>query len=140
MVTLAFLLAAFLDPIQAALVFAILLLYRGPQPILIAAAAAAAVSETVIMLAAVDYTWGELIAPRLVASLMQAVLLAWIVRLLRPSAAGAVARSGAQRLAGNVMNVVAALGSLAAASQAQRLAPWHMRAYVRRRLLRLRSR
>src|SRR5262245_18498572 len=75
MVTVAFLLAAFLDPVQAALVLAVLLLYRGPQPILVAAAAAAVASETVIMLAAADYMWGELIAPRLVASLMQAVLI-----------------------------------------------------------------
>jgi hypothetical protein len=137
MVTLAFLIAAFLDPFQAALVLAILLLYRGPQPILIAAATAAAVSETVIMLAAVDYAWGELIVPRLAASLMQAVLLAWIVRLARTVAARAVAGLRVQRLANGVM---AALGSLAASFPPQRLAPWHMRAFVRRRLIRLRNR
>jgi hypothetical protein len=137
MVMLAVLVATFLDPVQAALVLTILLLYRGPQPVLVAAAAAAAASETVIMLAAVDYTWGELIAPRLAASLMQAVLLGWIVRLIRPSTADAGARSGRRRLAASVMG---ALGSLAAGSPAQRLAPWHMRSYVRRRLIRLRSR
>src|SRR5262245_52468100 len=137
MVTLAFLLAAFLDPVQAALVLAILLVYRGPQPMLVAAAAAAAASETVITLAASDYVWGELIVPRLAASLMQAVLMWWMIRLVGRIWSGAVAGSGAQRLGGNVM---AALGSLTASAGVQRLAPWHMRAYVKHRLFRLRIR
>ena len=38
MVTLAFLIAACLDPVQAALVLAIVVAYRGPLPIVVAGA------------------------------------------------------------------------------------------------------
>src|SRR5262245_17959249 len=119
MVILAFLLAAFLDPVQAALVLAVLLVYRAAPLILAPAAAAGAASETVIMLATSDYMWGELIVPRLAASLMQAVLIWWMIRLVGQLWSGAEA--GAQRLGGSVM---AALGSLTASTAAQRLAPW----------------
>jgi hypothetical protein len=88
MAMLAFLLATLLDPVQAALVLAAVLLYRGPQPILVAGAAAAAVSETVTVMAAVDYTWGELLVPRFAASLVQAAALWWLVRLMRQARPG----------------------------------------------------
>ena len=65
MATLEFLLAALLDPVQAALVLVAVLAYRGPLPVLVAAAAAVIASETIMGLAAADYTWGEAIAPRL---------------------------------------------------------------------------
>ena len=148
MVTLAFLLAAFLDPVQAALVLAILLIYRGPQAVLVAAAVAAAASETAIMLASFDYVWGELIAPRFAASLMQAALLSWIVGSIRPGRAGPHAQWSLRRLASHVIAAIGVgleaaagvLASRAARFSVQRLAPWHMRAYVKRRLMRLRSR
>jgi hypothetical protein len=136
MATLAFLLAAFLDPVQAALVLAIVLGYRGPQPILIAAAVAATASETIMMLAAADYTWGELVVPRLASSLMQAAVLCPAVRLIRKHWMG-LARPDSERLQGSPLTT---LRSLMTGAATHRLAPWHMRAYVRRRLIRLRSR
>jgi hypothetical protein len=69
-------------------------------------------------LAAADYTWGEMAAPRLVSSLAQAGVLFWTVGLIWPS------RVAPQEHAG----------------RSSRLAPWHMRAFVRRRLIRLRER
>jgi hypothetical protein len=137
MAMLAFLLATLLDPVQAALVLAAVLLYRGPQPILVAGAAAAALSETVTVMAAVDYTWGELLAPRLAASLAQAAALWWLVRLMRQARAGGDAPQTGEPFAGEA---TAVLGSLSAGSAGHRFAPWHMRAYVRRRLRRLRMR
>jgi hypothetical protein len=134
---LAFLLATLLDPVQAALVLAVLLLYRGPQPVLVAGAAAAALSETVTVVAAVDYTWGQLLVPRLAASLAQAAALWWLVRLMRQARAGGDAPQAREPFAGEA---TAALGSLSAGAAGHRFAPWHMRAYVRRRLRRLRIR
>jgi hypothetical protein len=132
MAMLAFLLATLVDPVQAALVLAAVLLYRGPQPILVAGAAAAALSETVTVVAAVDYTWGELLVPRLAASLAQAAVLWWLVRLMRQARIGGDApQAGGE--------ATAALGSLSAGAAGHRFAPWHMRAYVRR-LRRLRIR
>lgn len=139
MATLAFLFAAFADPVQAALVLAIVLAYRGPQPVAVAGATAAAVSETVVVLAADGYTWGELIAPRLVASLMQAALLVWIVRLVRHARPVTDTAGNAGRFADATRAAFGGSASVAV-SIAQRLAPWHMRAYVRRRVARLRSR
>ena len=98
MVTLAFLVAACLDPVQAALVLVVVLAYRGPQPVLVAGAAAALATETVMALAASGYVWGELIAPRLVAALLQAAALVVVVRLVRSAARGHGAL-GAGRLA-----------------------------------------
>jgi hypothetical protein len=118
MAMLEFLLAALLDPVQAALVLVVVLAYRGPLPVLVAAATAAVASETIMALAAADYTWGEMTAPRLVSSVAQAAVLCWIVGLVWPSR-------------------VAASENAASVS---RLAPWHMRAFVRRRLMRLRER
>ena len=141
MASLAYLLAVFLDPVQAALVLAIVLAYRGPQPVIVTGMVAAAVSETIMVAAASGYTWGELILPRLVACLMQAAVLHWIVRaILRPSEAGGTARRGLSWLGINWLPAVAAFGRPQERSQARRLAPWHMRAYVRRRLARLRKR
>jgi hypothetical protein len=116
MAMLDFLLAALLDPAQAALVLAAVLAYRGPLPVPVAAITATVASETIMALAAADYLWGEMVAPRLVSSLAHAVLLCWIVGLIRPRRAA----SGQQRVS--------------------RLAPWHMRAFVRRHLVRLRER
>jgi hypothetical protein len=137
MAILAFLLATLLDPVQGALVLAAVLLYRGPQPILVAGAAAAAVSETVTVVAAVDYTWGELLVPRLAASLAQAAALWWLAGLMRQTRAAGDAPQAEKPFAGEA---TAALGSLPAGSAGHRFAPWHMRAYVRRRLRRLRIR
>lgn len=120
MATLEFLLAAVLDPVQAALILVIVLAYRGPLPIPVAAVLAAVVTETIMVLAADDYTWGELLSPRLVSSLMQAVVLCWAVRLVWPGRA--TVRQGAEPHS----------------PRSSRLAPWHMRAFVRRRLARLR--
>jgi hypothetical protein len=120
MALLEFLLAAALDPVQAALVLVVVLAYRGPWPIPAAAVAAALASETVMTLAPVDYVWGELLAPRLVSSLVQAALLYSIVRLLWPG------RTRPQP------------GAEAKADRPSRLAPWHMRALVRRRFAKLR--
>jgi|SRR5262245_10102326 hypothetical protein len=120
MVMLEFLLAALLDPVQAALVLAIVLAYRGPLPILAAAAAAAVASETIMASAGADYTWGEMLAPRLVSSLAQAAVLCWIVGLAWPGRAGSASQPSVAR--------------------SSRLAPWHVRAFVRRRLVRLRER
>ncbi len=121
MATLEFLLAAVLDPVQAALVLVIVLAYRGPLPIPVAAVLAAVVTETIMVLAADDYTWGELLSPRLVSSLMQAAVLCWAVRRVWPGRA-ATAQQGAEPHS----------------PRSSRLAPWHMRAFVRRRLARLR--
>jgi hypothetical protein len=118
MVMLEFLLATLLDPAQAALVLAAVLAYRGPLPILVATVTAVVASETIMALAAADYTWGEMAAPRLVSSLAQAAVLCWIVGLIW-------SRSAAP---------------LQHAARAPRLTPWHMRAFVRRRLVRLRER
>jgi hypothetical protein len=117
MAMLEFLLAALLDPVQAALVLVLVLAYRGPMPILVAAVTAAVASETITALAASDYAWGEAMVPRLVSSLAQAAVLCWIVSLVWPG------RAAPQD-----------------ATRPFRLAPWHMRAFVRRRLLRLRER
>jgi hypothetical protein len=81
--TLAFILASFLDPIQAGIVLAILCLNQGPLPIIVTAAIVAVASDTVMALAAPGYMWGELIAPRLISALMQAAILYWIVQVVR---------------------------------------------------------
>jgi hypothetical protein len=117
MAMLEFLLAALLDPAQAALVLVIVLAYRGPVPVLVAAVTAAVASETITALAAADYAWGEMMAPRLLSSVAQAAVLCWAVGLVRPSRAAPPHAAGAFRPA-----------------------PWPMRAFVRRRLLRLRER
>jgi hypothetical protein len=119
MATLEFLLAAILDPVQAALVLALILAYRGPLPIVVVATAAAVASETVTVLAAADFAWGETLLPRLIASLVQTAVLHSGIRLIWPSRAGGAAQQQG-------------------AEPSRRLAPWHMRAFVRRRLSRLR--
>jgi hypothetical protein len=83
MATLDFVLAASLDPVQAVFVLAVVLVYRGPHPIIVAGAIAALVAETVMLVAADDYLWGELIAPRAVSCFVQAAALCWIVRAIR---------------------------------------------------------
>jgi hypothetical protein len=130
MVTLAFLVAACLDPVQAALVLVVVLAYRGPQPVLVAGAAAALATETVMALAASGYVWGELFAPRLVAALLQAAALVVVVRIVRSAAKGTGAALGAGRLA---------QGGASAALEAPPpapppTAPWHMRSYAARRI------
>src|SRR5687768_825344 len=99
MVTLAFLIAACLDPVQAALVLALVIAYRGPLPIVAAGTAAALITETVMTLAAADYAWGELIAPRLVAALAQAAVAVLAVWAVRGAARSAGAALGIGRLA-----------------------------------------
>jgi len=98
--TLAFVLAAFLDPVQAGIVLAFVLVHRGPQPIVVAGVVAAVVSETVMALAADGYMWGELIVPRAVSSLMQAAVLCWLIRLIQLARRG-VAPIGGGRALGN---------------------------------------
>ncbi len=83
MATLAFILASFLDPVQAGIVLAILCLNQGPFPIIVTAAIVAVASDTVMAFAAPGYVWGELIAPRLISALMQAAILYWIVHVVR---------------------------------------------------------
>lgn len=100
MATLAFVLAAFLDPVQAAIVLAVVLVHRGSQPIVVAGVVAAVVSETVMALAADGYVWGELIGPRAVSALLQAAVLCGVVRFIRLARGGA-APSDAGRAAGN---------------------------------------
>ena len=84
METLAFIVAAFLDPLQAGIVLAVLCLYQRPMPILVAALVAVVASETIMAFAGPGYLWGELIIPRLLASLLQASTLYWVVRLSLP--------------------------------------------------------
>jgi hypothetical protein len=140
MAMLAFVLAAILDPVQAALVLALVLVYRGPYAAAVAGVTAAVASETVMVLAAYDYAWGELLLPRLAASLMQAALLVWLVRLARQllggtAAGGAAAQADAGGLPGGTATLLESIGE-----PARRWAPWHIRAYVKRRLERLRLR
>jgi hypothetical protein len=101
MATLAFVLAAFLDPVQAGIVLAVILAHRGALPIVVAGVFAAVVSETIMALAADAYVWGEFILPRAVSSLMQAAVLCWIVRAIRSMrAAGGVASAEESRAPG----------------------------------------
>jgi hypothetical protein len=118
MAMLEFLFAALLDPVQAALVLVIVLAYRGPVPVPVAAVAAVVASETITALAAADYTWGEMIVPRLLSSLAQAALLCWLVGLIWSGRAAPQPHTVRVSRAGS----------------------WHMRAFVRRRLMRLRER
>ncbi len=97
MATLGFVLAAFLDPVQAGIVLAVVLVHRGALPVIVAGLAAALVSESVMALAADDYAWGELLMPRVVSALMQAAVLWWVVRwarALRSSGSTAPTRAG----------------------------------------------
>jgi hypothetical protein len=138
MASLAYLLAVFLDPVQAALVLAAVLVYRGPHPVFVAGAVAAAVSETIMV--ASGYAWGEFVLPRLAACLMQAAVLNWLVRaILRAGEAGGAARRALAWLGIDWFPTKPATAGARPQhrSQAQRLAPWNMRAYVRRRLYRL---
>ena len=137
MTTLAFLLAAVLDPIQAALALAILLVYRGPQPIVVTGVTGAVLSETVMALAAADFIWGESITPRLVASLVQAAVLCWIVRLIRSAVAGIADPAAVASDTGSDSTATLRGG---AGAHGQHLAAWHIRGYVRRRIVRLRHR
>jgi hypothetical protein len=82
METLAFIVAAFLDPLQAGIVLAVLCLYQRPMPILVAALVAVVASETIMAFAGPGYLWGELIVPRLLAALLQASTLYWVVRFV----------------------------------------------------------
>ncbi len=52
MATLGFVLAAFLDPVQAGIVLAVVLVHRGALPIIVAGGCAALASETVMAFAA----------------------------------------------------------------------------------------
>ncbi|MFZ1106586.1 MAG: hypothetical protein WAN86_27615 [Hyphomicrobiaceae bacterium] len=130
MVTLAFLVAACLDPAQAALVLVVVLAYRGPQPVLVAGAAAALATETVMALAASGYVWGELIAPRLVAALLQAAALVVAVRIVRSAARGTGAALGFGRVAQGGASVTLEPPPPAPPPTA----PWHMRSYAVRRI------
>jgi hypothetical protein len=138
MATLAFLVAACLDPVQAALVLVFVVAYRGYQPILVAGAAAALVTETTMALAASGYVWGELIAPRLVAALIQAAVSLLAVRIVRGLARSAGGVMGFGRLSSGART--AALEALESPSAPRRIAPWHVRSYVRRHFCRLRRR
>ena len=138
MVTLEFLMAACLDPVQAALVLALVVVYRGPLPTVVAGCAAALIAETVMALGANGYVWGELFAPRLVAALLQAVAAVaavWAVRMAARGAGvalGLVAPLGAD--AGGTAAVPAALEAPPRPAAPLGLALWHMRAHARRRI------
>jgi hypothetical protein len=130
--------AACLDPVQAALVLALVVVYRGPLPTVVAGSAAALIAETVMALAADGYVWGELFAPRLVAALLQAVAavaLVWAVRQVARRtgvALGLLAPRGAD--ADRTAAMPAAREEPPAAVAPLGLALWHMRAYARRRI------
>jgi hypothetical protein len=133
MTTLEFVLAAFLDPVQAGIVLALLLMHRGPQPVAVAGVLAALFAETAMALAADAYSWGELIAPRLLSSLMQAAVLVWTGRLLQAvRATGARGGASGHRAAFGSLDGGGALGS--------RPALWQSRAYIKRRFNWLRFR
>jgi hypothetical protein len=88
MATLGFVLAAFLDPIQAGIVLGVVLVYRGALPVIVAGLCAALVLETVRTLAAADHAWGDLIVPHMISALAQAAVLWWVVRWLRSLRSG----------------------------------------------------
>jgi hypothetical protein len=129
MVTLTFLIAACLDPVQTALVLIIVIAYRGPLPTVVAGVAGALIAETIMMLAP-GYVWGELIAPRLVAALLQAsasMLVVWLAR--------SVARSvGAALGVGRASDGTATLDVLESPPMPPRMTLWHMRSYARHRI------
>jgi type VI protein secretion system component VasK len=133
MATLAFLVAACLDPVQAALVLAILVAYRGSQPIMLAGVVAAVVSETVMMLAVSGYVWGELIAPRVVAALLQAAVLFWCVSIVRSAARSASAALGGSRLSSSGGTASLEAQTIdAQGSRPGRLAAWRIGSHARR--------
>jgi len=153
MATLTFLLAAFLDqarivlvvfldPLQAGIVLALVLLHRGLLSVIVAGVVAAVVSETVMALAADGYTWGELFAPRMVASLLQGAVLWGVVRLVRSMRIGGstAARGAGGGVAGNAVATLGSLGGGAALPGAPHAQPLHARAHLRRRASRLRIR
>ena len=141
MATLGFVLAAFLDPIQAGFVLAVVLAYRGPLPVIVAGVVAAVVSETVMALAADDYVWGEFVAPRLVSSLMQGAILCWAARWVRSLRAGGSAASPAADVAaGEAAAAFGSLGSGNALPQVSSTPPLHARGHLRRGINKLRIR
>jgi hypothetical protein len=113
-------------------VLIVILAYRGPQPVLAAGAAAALATETIMALAAAGYVWGELIAPRLVASLLQAAALVVMVRIVRSAARG----TGAA-LSGRLAQGGSGATLDAPPSAPPPTAPWHMRSYAARRVFEL---
>jgi hypothetical protein len=142
MAILGFVLAAFLDPIQAGIVLGVVLAYRGPLPVIVAAVAATILSETIMALAADDYVWGEFVAPRLVSSLMQGAVLCWAVRWVRfLRVGGSAAPPGADV---STAGAAAAFGSLGGGSalppQGSSTPPARALAHLRRRLSKLRIR
>src|SRR5262245_2797443 len=139
MATIFFVLTAFLDPVQAAIVLALLLVHRGTLPIMVAGVGAALLTETVMALGADGYAWGEWIWPRLVSSLLQAAVLWWIVRFARLALAGGGVR-GAPSSASGHATAFGSLGGGDPLSSASRPAPWLTRAYIRRRFNWLRFR
>jgi hypothetical protein len=124
MAILGFLLAACLDPIQAGIALAIVLVHRGALPVIVAGLAAALVSETVMAFAANDYAWGELVVPRTVAALLQAAVLWWVVRCVRSlRSRGSAAPAGAAHAAGDHAAGFAPLGGRRALPPASVAAP-----------------
>jgi hypothetical protein len=145
MVTLEFLVAACLDPVQAALVLALVVAYRGPLPIVAAGGAGALITESVMALAAPGYVWGELLAPRLVAALLQAavaVLAVWLVRTAAgrataaPGAAPGAALGPAERLAtdGGAVTLEGPLEGLEPRAVPRHAMPWQKQSHVSRRI------
>jgi hypothetical protein len=133
MVTLAFLIAACLDPVQAALVLAIVIAYRGPLPTVVGGIAGALITEIIMMLAAPGYVWGELIAPRLVAAMLQAsasVLVVWVARSAARSVGAAL---GVGRAGDGTATLPATPNVLESRSMPARMTLWHMRSYARQR-------
>ena len=134
MVTLEFLIKACLDPVQAMLVLVIVLAYRGSERILFAGVMGAVVAESIMTLAAAGYTWGELIAPRLVAALLQSAVLYWTVRVVLMAARRAGGALAARWLSSDCDTADVEPPS----SAAEPMTPWHMRAFARRRMDKLR--
>jgi hypothetical protein len=137
MATLDFVVAAFLDPVQAAIVLAVVLAHRGPRPVVVAGVVAGLVSETVRYVAADGYVWGTALAPHVVATLMQAAVLCRLVRLVQP-ARRSEASAGGGRALGNADATLASLGG--AGPLPSPAGPWRMQTYVRHRINGLRLR
>jgi hypothetical protein len=124
MATLGFVLAAFLDPIQAGIVLAVVLVHRGALPIIVAGLGAALVSESVMALAADDYVWGELIVPRITAALLQAAVLWCVVHWLRSLLSRrSAAHSGSGATAGSAAAGFAPVGGRRALPPTSAAAP-----------------
>lgn len=142
MTILSFLLAACLDPVQAALVLAIVLAYRGSQPVMVSGVAAALITEAVMVLAVPDYAWKVSISPRIVSAIIQAAVLLGCVRGAGWSARRMAAwlRLADDRGSDDAASTAGPSVAVGMQDGDSRLAAWHMRGCTRRRVHKLRFR